>query len=115
MSAILNVFSSIDEQARIVVGELVVVRTQFMSEGVGFSRYHFKKPRNELLLKTEEKLFGGGEYMQIRNHISIPPRYQEATTFSVRNYSRLNKGHITNSRYGLLTLGRNGNSGGARG
>ena len=95
----LECLSSIDEQAWIVVGELVFVRAKFMSEGVGFSRYHFRKPRNELLLKTEEKLFGGGEHMQIRDHTPIPPLYQEATTCSVRKYSRLNKGHITNPRY----------------
>jgi hypothetical protein len=68
----LDRFSSKDKQPQIIVGELVFVRAKFESEGVGFRAITSGDPVTGRFLKA------------IRDHISIPPRYQEATTCSVR-------------------------------
>jgi len=80
-------FSSVDEQSQVIVGELVFVRAKFISEGVGFRVMTSGGPVTGRFLKAA-----------IQDRISLPPRYQEATTCPVRNSSRLNKGHITSSR-----------------
>ena len=65
-------YSSIDEQTRIFVDELVFVRAKFISEGVEFRVF---TPGNSVVscfLKAEEKSFSGGGAYAIQDHISIP-------------------------------------------